>query len=149
MQNYYICVIYSHFIVSGDIGGSMGLFIGGSLITIFELFDVVILFFMRISSTQHHESNGSVNGRNSTSTDTIITTIWDGSLQEINMTLQDWWLKSCWRFQIFTDITKIVPRKQNFNIFKILKKYWRNNSTFDYLVVNGFWLNGSMEDAKG
>ena len=47
--NTVICLCYLSYCLfaSGDIGGSMGLFVGGSIITIIELFDVAVHTLLR------------------------------------------------------------------------------------------------------
>ena len=38
---------------SGDIGGSMGLFVGASVITVFELGDAILHNFLKMKLEQH------------------------------------------------------------------------------------------------
>jgi hypothetical protein len=59
--------VHNHvsFLFSGDIGGSIGLFVGASILTIFEILDTIFHTLARHSASEHQKKkNDKINKRN-------------------------------------------------------------------------------------
>lgn len=48
---------YSFYCFPGDLGGSIGLYLGGSILTIFELVDIFIHYCVKRSNRISHDHN--------------------------------------------------------------------------------------------